>query len=92
MLRRLLGYAPVIDEFYKAQQISIVLCDFVLQASQDRCTGRKSKLKKVLYFACVSGSLLLNVRKRIKKTMSYLSMPPSSMKMENARTPWAKTI
>ncbi|WP_342743954.1 N-6 DNA methylase [Desulfamplus magnetovallimortis] len=33
---------------------------------QDPGTGKKSKLDKILDFACGSASLLLNVRKRIR--------------------------
>ncbi len=53
-------------EFYTPQQISTILSEIVTLDSQDPSTGKKNKLEKVLDFACGSGSLLLNVRKRIK--------------------------
>lgn len=51
-------------EFYTPQQISTILSEIVVLDSQDPASGKKSKLNKVLDFACGSGSLLLNVRKR----------------------------
>ncbi len=54
-------------EFYTPQQISTVLSEIVTLDSQEPKTGKKKKLDKVLDMACGSGSLLLNVRKRIKK-------------------------
>lgn len=53
-------------EFYTPQQISTILSEIVTLDSQEPKTGKKSKLDKVLDMACGSGSLLLNVRKRIK--------------------------
>jgi type I restriction enzyme M protein len=60
------GSGKKAGEFYTPQQISTVLSEIVTLDSQDPSTGKKSKLDKVLDFACGSGSLLLNVRKRIK--------------------------
>lgn len=60
------GSGKKAGEFYTPQQISTILSEIVTLDSQDPGTGKKKKLDKVLDFACGSGSLLLNVRKRIK--------------------------
>lgn len=60
------GSGKKAGEFYTPQQISTILSEIVTLDSQNPSTGKKSKLDKVLDFACGSGSLLLNVRKRIK--------------------------
>jgi len=60
------GSGKKAGEFYTPQQISTILSEIVTLDSQDPSTGKKSKLDNVLDFACGSGSLLLNVRKRIK--------------------------
>ncbi len=60
------GSGKKAGEFYTPQQISTILSRIVILDSQDPTTGTKPKLDKVLDFACGSGSLLLNVRKRIK--------------------------
>jgi type I restriction enzyme M protein len=60
------GSGKKAGEFYTPQQISTILSEIVTLDSQDPRTGKKKKLDKVLDFACGSGSLLLNVRKRIK--------------------------
>lgn len=60
------GSGKKAGEFYTPQQISTILSEIVTLDSQDPKTGKKNKLDKVLDFACGSGSLLLNVRKRIK--------------------------
>jgi len=60
------GSGKKAGEFYTPQQISTILSEIVTLDSQDPKTGKKDKLDKVLDFACGSGSLLLNVRKRIK--------------------------
>jgi type I restriction enzyme M protein len=60
------GSGKKAGEFYTPQQISTILSEIVTLDSQDPSTGKKRKLDKVLDFACGSGSLLLNVRKRIK--------------------------
>ncbi|ROI10752.1 type I restriction-modification system subunit M [Chryseobacterium sp. H3056] len=59
------GSGKKAGEFYTPQEISTVLSEIVTLDSQDPTTGKKNKLDKVLDFACGSGSLLLNVRKRI---------------------------
>ncbi|TDE55382.1 type I restriction-modification system subunit M [Flavobacterium sp. GT3P67] len=60
------GSGKKAGEFYTPQQISSILSEIVTLDSQDPTTGSKNKLEKVLDFACGSGSLLLNIRKRIK--------------------------
>ena len=60
------GSGKKAGEFYTPQQISTILSEIVTLDSQAPSTGKKNKLDKVLDFACGSGSLLLNVRKRIK--------------------------
>ena len=60
------GSGKKAGEFYTPQQISTILSEIVTLDSQDPATGKKNKLNRVLDFACGSGSLLLNVRKRIK--------------------------
>ncbi len=60
------GSGKKAGEFYTPQQISTILSEIVTLDSQDPSTGKKGKLDNALDFACGSGSLLLNVRKRIK--------------------------
>ncbi len=60
------GSGKKAGEFYTPQQISTILSEVVTLDSQDPSSGKRNKLNKVLDFACGSGSLLLNVRKRIK--------------------------
>ncbi|MBF7092109.1 type I restriction-modification system subunit M [Flavobacterium sp. ALJ2] len=60
------GSGKKAGEFYTPQQISSILSEIVTLDSQDPTTGPKNKLERVLDFASGSGSLLLNVRKRIK--------------------------
>ena len=60
------GSGKKAGEFYTPQQISTILSEIVTLDSQEPKTGKKMKLDKVLDFACGSGSLLLNVRKRMK--------------------------
>lgn len=59
------GSGKKAGEFYTPQQISSVLSGIVILDSQEPSTGPKKRLKSVLDFACGSGSLLLNVRKRL---------------------------
>jgi type I restriction enzyme M protein len=54
-------------EFYTPQTMSTILSEIVSLDSQDPSRGPKKKLDKVLDFACGSGSLLLNVRRRMKE-------------------------
>jgi type I restriction enzyme M protein len=59
------GSGKKAGEFYTPQQISTILSEIVTLDSQDPALGKKSKLNKVLDFACGSGSLLLNVRRQM---------------------------
>ena len=61
------GSGKKAGEFYTPQQISSILSGIVTLDSQEPKTGPKPRLDRVLDFACGSGSLLLNVRKRIKE-------------------------
>lgn len=60
------GSGKKAGEFYTPQPISTILSEIVALDSQDPTKGKKKKLENVLDFACGSGSLLLNVRKKIK--------------------------
>ncbi len=60
------GAGKKAGEFYTPQQISNVLSAIVTLDSQEPRTGTKKRLESVLDFACGSGSLLLNVRHRMK--------------------------
>lgn len=59
------GSGKKAGEFYTPQQISDILSTIVTLDSQDPKTGSKQRLENVMDFACGSGSLLLNVRKRM---------------------------
>lgn len=59
------GSGKKAGEFYTPQQISGILSAIVTLDCQDPATGRRPYLGSVLDFACGSGSLLLNVRKRM---------------------------
>ena len=61
------GSGKKAGEFYTPQQISDILSAIVTLDSQEPKTGLKKRLESVLDFACGSGSLILNVRKRINK-------------------------
>lgn len=61
------GSGKKAGEFYTPQEISTILSEIVTLDSQDPTTGKKKKLDKVLDFACGSGSLLLNVRTKLKE-------------------------
>lgn len=61
------GSGKKAGEFYTPQQISSILSGIVSLDSQNPASGRREKLGKVLDFACGSGSLLLNVRRRMGK-------------------------
>jgi len=61
------GSGKKAGEFYTPQQISDILSAIVTLDSQEPKTGPKKHLESVLDFASGSGSLLLNVRKRIKQ-------------------------
>ena len=61
------GSGKKAGEFYTPQQISSILSAIVTLDSQEPSTGKRSKLDNVFDFACGSGSLLLNVRHRVKE-------------------------
>lgn len=59
------GSGKKAGEFYTPHEISNILSGIVTLDSQDPNTGPKKHLASVLDFACGSGSLLLNVRRRM---------------------------
>ena len=59
------GSGKKAGEFYTPQRISNILSAIVTLDSQEPKTGMRKHLTNVLDFACGSGSLLLNVRKRM---------------------------
>ncbi len=61
------GSGKKAGEFYTPQQIFTILSRIVTLDSQEPATGPIPHLGSVLDFACGSGSLLLNVRKQLKK-------------------------
>src|SRR5690606_18349203 len=62
------GSGKKAGEFYTPQQISNILSAIVTLDSQEPKTGPRSKLDSVFDFACGSGSLLLNIRHRMKES------------------------
>ena len=61
------GSGKKAGEFYTPQQISDILSTIVTLDSQEPKTGVKLRIESVMDFACGSGSLLLNVRKKTKE-------------------------
>ena len=61
------GSGKKAGEFYTPQQISNILSAIVTLDSQEPKEGPRKKLDAVFDFACGSGSLLLNIRHRIKE-------------------------
>jgi type I restriction enzyme M protein len=61
------GSGKKAGEFYTPQQISDILSAIVTLDSQEPKTGTKKRLDSVMDFACGSGSLLLNVRKKVNQ-------------------------
>jgi len=61
------GSGKKAGEFYTPQQISNILSAIVTLDSQEPATGKRSKLDSVFDFACGSGSLLLNIRHRMRE-------------------------
>jgi type I restriction enzyme M protein len=61
------GSGKKAGEFYTPQQISDILSAIVTLDSQEPKTGIKKRLESVMDFACGSGSLLLNVRKKVSR-------------------------
>jgi type I restriction enzyme M protein len=60
------GSGKKAGEFYTPQQISNILSAIVTLDSQEPKEGPRKKLESVLDFTCGSGSLLLNIRHRMK--------------------------
>lgn len=60
------GSGKKAGEFYTPQQISTILSRIVTLDSQEPATGPVKHFGSVLDFACGSGSLLLNVRHRLR--------------------------
>jgi len=61
------GSGKKAGEFYTPQQISDILSAIVTLDSQEPKTGTKKRLESVMDMACGSGSLLLNVRKKMSR-------------------------
>ncbi len=61
------GSGKKAGEFYTPQQISSILSGIVSLDSHEPTTGKKQRLNRILDFACGSGSLLLNVCRRMGK-------------------------
>lgn len=59
------GSGKKAGEFYTPQQVSAILSAIVTLDAQNPAAGQRTRLHSVLDFACGSGSLLLNVRKRM---------------------------
>ena len=59
------GSGKKAGEFYTPQRISDILSAIVAFDGQEPMTGKRKRLASVMDFACGSGSLLLNVRKRM---------------------------
>ena len=61
------GSGKKAGEFYTPQEVSSILSAIVTLDSQDPSAGPRRSLGSVFDFACGSGSLLLNVRQRMKQ-------------------------
>lgn len=61
------GSGKKAGEFYTPQQVSDVLSAIVTLDSQEPRTGVRPRLDSVMDFACGSGSLLMNVRRRVQQ-------------------------
>ena len=61
------GSGKKAGEFYTPQQISSILSGIVTLDAQEPKTGPRDRLESVFDFACGSGSLLLNVRHRVRE-------------------------
>lgn len=61
------GSGKKAGEFYTPQQVSSILSAIVTLDSQEPSSGPRRSLGSVFDFACGSGSLLLNVRHRMKQ-------------------------
>lgn len=60
------GSGKKAGEFYTPQAISTILARIVVLDSQDPTRGPRRHMRRVLDFACGSGSLLLNVRRQMQ--------------------------
>lgn len=67
------GSGKKAGEFYTPQRLSDILSEIVTLDAQDPTLGKKKKLDKVLDFASGSGSLLLNVRKKLNDKEGTIS-------------------
>ncbi len=79
------GSGKKAGEFYTPQQISDILSTIVTLDSQNPKSGPKKRLDSVLDFACGSGSLLLNVRKRMGPKDIDPPRPPSTSHSTSSR-------
>jgi len=68
------GSGKKAGEFYTPQKISSILSGIVTLDSQSPETGPRPKLDSVYDFACGSGSLLLNVRRRMLEAGGTIGM------------------
>ena len=59
-------------EFYTPQYVSDILSEIVALDSQNPVTGNREKLDTVFDFACGSGSLLLNVNRKLKRNNAIM--------------------
>lgn len=59
------GSGKKAGEFYTPQFVSDILSDIVRLDGQEPATGPRARIDSLLDFACGSGSLLLNVRKKM---------------------------
>ncbi len=59
------GSGKKAGEFYTPQRISDILSEIVTLDGQNPQIGRRKNLTSVMDFACGSGSLLINIRKRM---------------------------
>ncbi len=62
------GSGKKAGEFYTPQPVSDILSGIVTLDSQEPKSGNREHLASVMDFACGSGSLLLNIRTRMKKS------------------------
>jgi len=67
------GSGKKAGEFYTPQQVSNILSIIVTLDGQAPETGPRNKLESVFDFACGSGSLLLNIRNRMKNSGGTIS-------------------
>jgi type I restriction enzyme M protein len=66
------GSGKKAGEFYTPQYVSDILSEIVVLDGQNPKAGPRPKLDKVLDMACGSGSLLLNVRKRLQQQLGSI--------------------